>query len=168
MLVGHTKPTSDWCFGLLKQRYKKTFISSLDDIIAVVNGSVDGNTAPLFFFLRHTWHGNTEGVERLCTLNLSDSCRQVITCRHDQSYHLRSCLQVCRMNNSSTCSHTSTSFAEVVLRILCAPYFLPPYKSPPSLCQRYPPPCRQRMKMTQTVGPPVPKRLRRCGICSTP
>ena len=46
MLVGHTKFCQDWCFGLLKQRYK-TFVCCLQDIVDVVNSSADVNTAQL-------------------------------------------------------------------------------------------------------------------------
>ena len=47
MLVGHTKFSPDWCFGLLKQRYKRTDISSLQDIVNVVNASANVNVAQL-------------------------------------------------------------------------------------------------------------------------
>ena len=45
MLVGHTKFAPDWCFGLFKQQYRHTFVSSLDDIADVVNTSADVNVA---------------------------------------------------------------------------------------------------------------------------
>ena len=47
MLVGHTKFAPDWCFGLFKQRYRRTFVSSLHDITEVVNTSADVNVAQL-------------------------------------------------------------------------------------------------------------------------
>ena len=47
MLVGHTKFAPDWCFGLFKQRYRRTFVSSLDDVVDVVNTSADVNVAQL-------------------------------------------------------------------------------------------------------------------------
>lgn len=47
MLVGHTKFAPDWCFGLFKQRYRRTFVSSLDDVVEVVNTSADANVAQL-------------------------------------------------------------------------------------------------------------------------
>ena len=47
MLVGHTKFAPDWCFGLFKQRYRRTFVSSLNDIANVVNSSADVNVAQL-------------------------------------------------------------------------------------------------------------------------
>ena len=47
MLVGHTKFSPDWCFGLLKQRYRRTFASCLQDIADAVNASADVNIAQL-------------------------------------------------------------------------------------------------------------------------
>ena len=47
MLVGHTKFSPDWCFGLLKQRYRRTFVSCLQDVVDVVNASADVNVAQL-------------------------------------------------------------------------------------------------------------------------
>ena len=32
MVAGHTKFSPDWCFGLLKQKYRRTPVSSLEDI----------------------------------------------------------------------------------------------------------------------------------------
>ena len=45
--VGHTKFSSDCGFGLLKQKYKKTFVGCLDDIVKVVNQSAKPNWAQL-------------------------------------------------------------------------------------------------------------------------
>lgn len=39
MLAGHTKFAPDWCFGLLKRTYRRTFVSSLHDIEQVVAAS---------------------------------------------------------------------------------------------------------------------------------
>ena len=39
MVVGHTKFTPDSCFGLVKQRYQRTNIECLSDIVNVVNKS---------------------------------------------------------------------------------------------------------------------------------
>ena len=47
MLVGHTKFSPDWCFGLFKQRYRCTFVSCLEDVVDVVNSSADVNVAQL-------------------------------------------------------------------------------------------------------------------------
>ena len=39
MVVGHTKFAPDWCFGLLKQKYRRTSVSCLDDIVQLTNNS---------------------------------------------------------------------------------------------------------------------------------
>ena len=39
MVVGHTKFAPDWCFGLLKQRYRRTPVSSLEEMAHVVSES---------------------------------------------------------------------------------------------------------------------------------
>ena len=36
LIVGHTKFAPDWCFGLAKQRYRRSQVSSLDDIANTV------------------------------------------------------------------------------------------------------------------------------------
>ena len=41
MFVSHTKFSPDWCFGFLKQRYRHTSVSSLEDIATVVTQSAD-------------------------------------------------------------------------------------------------------------------------------
>ena len=45
--VGHTKFSPDWCFGLMKQRYRRTKVDSLQDLVDVVNGSAIVNFAQL-------------------------------------------------------------------------------------------------------------------------
>ena len=47
LIAGHTKFAPDWCFGLVKQRTRKTFISSLFDIARAVEDSATVNTAEL-------------------------------------------------------------------------------------------------------------------------
>ena len=47
MVVGHTKFAPDWCFGLLKQRYRRTKVNCLEDIARVVESSAHVNTAQL-------------------------------------------------------------------------------------------------------------------------
>ena len=47
LLAGHTKFAPDWCFGLMKQRTRRTFISSLFDIARAVEDSATVNTAEL-------------------------------------------------------------------------------------------------------------------------
>ena len=41
------KFSPDWCFGLLKQKFRKTYVSSLQDVVDVVNSSADVNHAQL-------------------------------------------------------------------------------------------------------------------------
>ena len=45
LLAGHTKFSPDWWFGLVKQKTRKTFISSLFDIARAVEESATVNTA---------------------------------------------------------------------------------------------------------------------------
>ena len=49
LTVGHTKFSPDWCFGLLKQRFRfrRTKVNCLDDIVRVVESSAAINHAPL-------------------------------------------------------------------------------------------------------------------------
>ena len=47
LLVGHTKFAPDWCFGLLKQKYRKTLVGCLEDLARVVDQSVRTNHAQL-------------------------------------------------------------------------------------------------------------------------
>ena len=47
MIVGHTKFGPDWAFGLVKQKYRKTKVGCLDDIVKVVEDSAHVNFAQL-------------------------------------------------------------------------------------------------------------------------
>jgi len=47
LLVGHTKFAPDWCFGLFKQRCRRTFVSSSQEIAEFVETSADVNVAQL-------------------------------------------------------------------------------------------------------------------------
>lgn len=47
VMFGHTKFLPDWCFGLLKQKTQRTFISSLFDIARSVEESATVNAAEL-------------------------------------------------------------------------------------------------------------------------
>ena len=47
MLVGHTKFSPDWCFGLLKQHLRRCSIDCLDDLVREVERSADVNHAQL-------------------------------------------------------------------------------------------------------------------------
>ena len=39
LIAGHTKFSPDWCFGLLKQKVRRTFVSSLFDIVEAIDKS---------------------------------------------------------------------------------------------------------------------------------
>ena len=47
LLPGHTKFAPDWCFGLVKQKTRRTFIPSLFDIARTVEDSASVNVAQL-------------------------------------------------------------------------------------------------------------------------
>ncbi len=47
LVVGHTKIAPDWCFGLLKQRFRKFKVDCLDDFVKVVEESAVVNHAQL-------------------------------------------------------------------------------------------------------------------------
>ena len=47
LVVGHTKFSPDWCFGLLKQRFRRTNVNCLDDIAGVVDSSASVNIPQL-------------------------------------------------------------------------------------------------------------------------
>ena len=47
LIVGHTKFAPDWCFGLLKQAYRRTKVGCLDDIVRLVESSAVVNNAQL-------------------------------------------------------------------------------------------------------------------------
>ena len=56
LIVGHTKFAPDWCFGLAKQCYRRTFVSSLDDIANTVAHSSHVNVPQLVGTLDGTIH----------------------------------------------------------------------------------------------------------------
>ena len=45
LIVGHTKFAPHWCFGLLKQRFRRTRVACLSDLVQVVNASAEANIA---------------------------------------------------------------------------------------------------------------------------
>ena len=45
LVVGHTKFSPDWCFGLFKQAYRRAKIGCLEDIVKVVESSAVVNHA---------------------------------------------------------------------------------------------------------------------------
>ena len=44
MIPGHTKFSLNWCFGLLKKKYKRTKVGGLTDLVGVMNESASVNT----------------------------------------------------------------------------------------------------------------------------
>ena len=62
--VGHTKFAPDWCFGLFKQRFRRTKINSLDDIASAVDNSSVVNVTQLV--------GTLDGQCLVPTYNWSD------------------------------------------------------------------------------------------------
>ena len=47
LVVGHTKFSPDWCFGLFKRLYKRTKVGSLKSVAEVTNNSAECNFAQL-------------------------------------------------------------------------------------------------------------------------
>ena len=45
--AGHTKFSPDWCFGLIKQRFRRTEVGCVRDIVNVVEQSATVNSAQL-------------------------------------------------------------------------------------------------------------------------
>ena len=64
MLVGHTKFSPDWCFGLFKRRYKRTFVSSLQDIATVVS---DGTVEVPVYNWADFFSGRFRKVQKITT-----------------------------------------------------------------------------------------------------
>lgn len=115
LLVGHTKFAPDWCFGLLKQCFRRTKIGDIDDIAncvsrsSVVNvpqlvGSLDGtNFVPTYdwstFFEETTVKTALKGITQLHHFRFSrlypgkvfvkeaaNSCEREITLLKDASW----------------------------------------------------------------------------------
>ena len=47
VIVGHMKFSPDWCFRLLRQRFRRTKVGCLDDLVKVVDSSAGVNIAQL-------------------------------------------------------------------------------------------------------------------------
>ena len=87
--VGHTKFAPDWCFGLLKQQYRRTSIGCLDDIVQAVNMSATPNNAQLVgsqsgepivhtynwgqYFDQHTIKTALRGIKKIQHFHFSSS-----------------------------------------------------------------------------------------------
>ena len=79
-MVGHTKFSPDWCFGLLKQRFQRTAVSSLDDIAEVVDTSASVNIPQLV--------GSEEGEISVTSYNWAEMFEpQFKQLRHIKSFH---------------------------------------------------------------------------------
>lgn len=64
LLVGHTKFAPDWCFGLMKQCFRRTKIGDLDDIANCVSQSASVNVPQLI--------GSLDGETFVPTYNWSE------------------------------------------------------------------------------------------------
>ena len=60
MMVGHTKFAPDWAFGLLKQKFKRTPVRCLDDLLKMVCNSAAVNKNPVSWTGR--WHHDRPSV----------------------------------------------------------------------------------------------------------
>ena len=47
LIVGHTKFSPDWCFGLFKQHFRRSKVDCLDDIANVASNSAEVNEVQL-------------------------------------------------------------------------------------------------------------------------
>ena len=81
LLVGQTKFSPDWCFGLVKQLYRRTKVGSINDIADVVKrsasvnhlqliGEYDGTTHVKMydwsrFFESHTIKSALKGISKM-------------------------------------------------------------------------------------------------------
>ena len=45
MIPGHTKFSPDWCFRLLKKKYRRTKVGGLMDLVRIMNESATVNVA---------------------------------------------------------------------------------------------------------------------------
>ena len=129
LLVGHTKFAPDWCFGLLMQRYRLTFVSSLQDIVDVIEASSHVNTAQLV--------GTENGTVIVPTYNwVKFLCTHFKRIPHLKSYH----------HFSFSASHPGLVSMKKFSDSEGSPFqmlhdrewepqahFLPPYRIPPEL-----------------------------------
>ena len=86
MIPGHTKFSPDWCFGLLKKKYRMTKVGSLVDLVGVVNDSASVNVAQVtgredwsVVVTTYDWQQYFGRGSRSCTTfalsrNLQDTC----------------------------------------------------------------------------------------------
>ena len=194
LIVGHTKFSPDWCFGLLKQKFKRTAVNSLDDLVGVVDQSAVVNLAQLV--------GSQSGEVIVPTYNWAEHLGphfdkiQHIKAQHH--FHFTSSRpgkvitkRFCDSDQVSHCilrDHTwrpnLTDLPPVVLpkglslerkwylytkiREFCSIETrdqVCPYPGP-GQCPPSPPPVSQPVtEPSSSVPPPSPCRKRRCGQC---
>ena len=79
LLVGHTKFSPDWCFGLFKRLFKRTKASTLEEIAGVVRrsatvnysqvvGSYDGTSSVLFYNWTSLFDSKTTALKGITKL----------------------------------------------------------------------------------------------------
>ena len=61
LIAGHTKFAPDWCFGLAKQRLRKTKVGCLSDIASAIEQSATSNKTQLM--------GTEDGAQFVCTFD---------------------------------------------------------------------------------------------------
>ena len=95
MVVGHTKFTPDSCFGLLKQKFRRTHVQSLHDIAKVVDESayvnqarLVGNEAGEVFVPTYDWQSffatrmkKVTGIKGYHQFVMSNSSPGTVTCK---------------------------------------------------------------------------------------
>ena len=95
MVVGHTKFTPDSCFGLLKQRFRRTHVQCLADFVAVVNNSADvsraklvGNEQGEVFVATYDWLSyfaqhlrKVSGIKRYHQFIFSSTNPEIVECK---------------------------------------------------------------------------------------
>lgn len=101
LVVGHTKFTPDSCFGLLKQRFRRTHVQSLDDIAKVVDESayvnhvrLAGNEAGNVFVPTFDWPSffvpkmkKVVGIKKYQQFVMLDSSPGTVLCKEYSDSH---------------------------------------------------------------------------------
>ena len=80
LVVGHTKFSPDWCFGLFKCRYRRTNVSSLRSIAQLVNDSTECNISQWLKKMR-VWSFQLTSGQTFCSLY--EHCDQKVSSLHD-------------------------------------------------------------------------------------
>ena len=104
LIVGHTKFSPDWYFGLLKQRFHHTKVGCLADLERVVNESAEANVSQLV--------GTQSGQPVVSSLSpthrrTTSLYSSTVLGHHQQrSYHHQLLLLVCPLSDSGTSTTT--------------------------------------------------------------